>query len=545
MTDRRLVVVGSGFAGLVAALTGHETGIDVVVIEKTDRLGGTAAYSGGQVWVPGNHLEPALGVQDDAAAAETYVRALTQHRPELLDVDLMREWLLAAPRVASWLEAIGAISWEVVPDFPDYHYPRLPGTRPLGRYLTPAPFRATDAARDRLLPAPHFPSGITYTELFAWGGQASRRSWDHQLLEARRRDGILTFGHALMGWLVRALTRRGVPLRTGAAASELLMADGIVTGVRVTTDRGARVEDGAVLLATGSYDWDADLVTRYSATPAEVAGSVAPPSVTGDAFRLAEPVGAAFDATTPESAARLPGLRLAPLFPGDSGERQCHEHGLPHAIVVNRAGRRFCDDAFPGDIAKVSLGERDADGGHPHLPFFMIWDDRHRRRYGLADVPPGGTYPAGTVSSAHDLGDLARQLGIDGGGLVETVRRYNAHATDGTDPEFDRGGRLWSQRFKGDAHHLPHPNIGPVQEPPFHGIALTLDMTGIPAAGLATTTRARVVDSGGRVLPGLYAAGSCTAMRSSGAGYNSGFSLSRAMTGGYLAAVDVSGRAPG
>lgn len=542
----RLVVAGSGFAGLVAALAADEAGLDTIVLEKGARLGGATALSGGQVWVAGNHVAARAGLDDDVASGVTYVRAMTADEPGALDEEVMREWMATAPTAATWLESTGAVSWELIPDFPDYHWPSLPGSRPAGRYLTPAPVdgRAAGPLRALLPPGVHFPSGITYRELFAWGGQASRRNWDHDLLARRREADVLTFGQALAAGLLRELARRGVEVVTEAEAVGLVRdGDGRVVGARFRRDGRVVTEAGAVMLATGSHDSNVDHAERWSGTPRAHAGSVAPDTLTGDAIRMAVEVGAAVRAMPPRAAARLPGFRLGPRYPGDTGDRQCHEHGLPHAIVVDARGRRFCDDAFPGAITEAVLGERDADGRPVHLPMFMIWDDRHRRRYGLADVHPGGTYPPGTVASSDTLDGLAQALGVDAAGLVATVGAYNEHAARGEDPAFGRGARPWSRAFKGDLDHAPHPNIGTLEVAPFHGLRLRLAMTGIPAGGLVLTTDSRVVDEAGVAVPGLYAAGSSTAMTNSGAGYNSGFSLSRGLTGGLLAARHVAAMA--
>lgn len=535
---KRLIVAGSGFAGLVAALAADEAGLEPIIYEKGRLLGGATALSGGQVWVAANHVAARQGLEDDLASAEAYVREMTATHPELLDEEVMREWLETAPTAARWLEELGCFEWEIIPGFPDYYYPAYPGSRAEGRYLTPAPLdgRGLGGLRDRLLPGVHFPSGITYQELFSWGGQASRRNWDHELLERRRREDVLTFGQALAGGLLSAVHARGIPVHTDAQVVALHRDTKGVVGATIRISGKDTYVPGAVMLASGSYDSDEDLAERYSGTPAAYAGSVAPDSLTGDALRIATDVGARTQAMPPDSAARLPSFRLAPAYPGDTGDRQCHEHGLPHAIVVDRHGARFCDDAFPTAITEAVLGQRDPDGRHRHLPFFMVWDDRHRRRYGLADVPPNSRYPPGTVVSAPTIQGLADRLGITPDRLTDTVIRFNSHARTGEDPDFDRGSRPWSQRFKGDGEHVPHPNIGTLEEPPFHGIELRLSMTGIPAAGLRVTTDSRVVDIDDSPIPGLYAAGSATAMTNSGSGYNSGFSLSRGLTGAWLAA---------
>lgn len=122
------------------------------------------------------------------------------------------------------------------------------------------------------------------------------------------------------------------------------------------------------------------------------------------------------------------------------------------------------------------------------------------------------------MTSADTLDELAAGLGIDPSGLVAAVARYNMHAAEGRDPDHDRGAKLWSQRFKGDAEHRPHPNIGTLEQPPFHGVELRLSMTGIPAAGVRVTTAGRVVDDDGEVIDGLYASGSASAMTNAGVG---------------------------
>jgi 3-oxosteroid 1-dehydrogenase len=142
------------------------------------------------------------------------------------------------------------------------------------------------------------------------------------------------------------------------------------------------------------------------------------------------------------------------------------------------------------------------------------------------------------VTSAPTLEELAEGLGLDAAGLVATAARFNEHAEQLEDPEFGRGSNASVRRFRGD-NSAPHPNIAPVSKAPFHGMRLRLLNTGIASGGLRTTDHGRVLAEDGSVIAGLYAVGECAVRSTGGGGYNSGYSLSRAMTFGWLAANDV------
>ncbi|SHK72771.1 3-oxosteroid 1-dehydrogenase [Pseudonocardia thermophila] len=538
MTDADVVVVGAGMGGMAAAVTAAERGLRVVLLEKGAKVGGAAAYSGGQVWVGNNHVAARDGIADSAADTLAYVTAAASRDASSLDRRLAEQWIAAAATAARWFEDIGVITWEVIPGYPDYYYPDLPGSRAAGRYLTGAPFdgRRLGADRERLLVSPHFPVGIQYGEMFAWGGMSSRTEWDWDLVAQRRADDVLTFGTGVAAAFFRGVLDRGVDVRTGHEVIGLVVRDGAVTGVRVRGPEGETTISGQVVLCTGAHDWSAELSAKFTGIPDDDGGSVAPNTVTGDAIALVEPVGATPAALPAWAAPVLPGYRLAePAFDGDTGYRACFEHCLPHTFLVNARGERFCDDAFHPRIVAAALG--DEQGGN--LPFFMIWDSRHHRKYGLGATPPGGEYPAGLVASAPTLRELAVQLGIPGDALETTAARFNEHAVAGEDPQFGRGTNLSVRLFRGDGRHAANPNVGPVDEPPFFGMRMRLLNTGIAAAGVRTGEHGRVLDGAGAPIPGLFAAGECATRAAAGVGYNSGYSLSRAMAFGFLAASAI------
>ncbi len=540
---RRVIVVGAGMGGLSASIIAAESGLEVVLLEKGSRIGGAAAYSGGQVWVGANHVAERAGVDDDPDVALTYVRSLASGDPSLFDDDRAREWIHGARAAAANFEHLGVIEWELIPDYPDYYFPEVPGSRPTGRYLTGAPFDGARLGdwRDRLLDAPHFPSGITYGEMFAWGGIATRSEWDQRVIAQRKEDDVLTFGQGIAGAFLAAVLERQIEVRVDTTVTSLSTdAHGAVCGVTAVDGSGSEhVLHGRVILATGAHDWSTELSEKYTGIPAEDGGSVAPSTLTGDALRLATEVGGDVMALPSWAAPVLPGYVLpAPTFAGDSGARGCFEHCMPHAIVVDRSGARFCDDSFHPALVAAGL-TRDERGDLSHLPMFLVWDDSHHQRYGLGSTPPGEPYPDGLVTSAPTLDDLAARLGIDPAGFTDTVARFNVEAAVGHDSEFGRGSNLSVRRFRGDAHHAVSPNVAPLETAPFHGLRLRLLNTGIAAAGLRTGVDGRVLRPDGSEIAGLHAIGETASRLAAGLGYNSGYSLSRAMTYGRLAALDA------
>lgn len=538
-----VVVVGSGIRGISAAIAAHALGLRPLVLEKGDLIGGASAASGGQVWVGANHLMDRLGLDDTVEEALAYVHALTQDDQTIFEPDVARQWLDGARVVAQWFEDRGVITWEIVPGYHDYFWPDAPGAKAEGRYLTGALFAGGQLSPDRarLIPAPQWPVGITYGEMFSWGGQASKTAWDWDLVRRRRAEDMMTFGQGIMAAFLTAAFARGIEVRSGQRVTRLLTEGDAVVGVLCTTVGGDVEVRGPVILASGAHDWW-DEAERYTRIPRGAAGSVAPRTLTGDGMALGEAVGAEVRSVPSWAAPVVPGYQLPrPEFDGDTGFRTCWEQSMPHAILVDRRGARFCDDAFYPAVARALLTPDDS-GALLHLPFFMVWDAAHHARYGLGSTPPGEPYPQGLVESADTPAALARALGIDPEGLVRTLERFNAGAAQGQDPDFGRGTNPATERFRGDLSHPLNPNTAPVTTPPLHGMRMRLVSTGITAAGVRSGLHGRALRADGSAIAGLHAVGECSARSAGGSGYNSGYSLSRAMTFGWLAAHDVASR---
>lgn len=539
--ESNVIVVGTGIAGLAAAIRAFDLGLSVRMIEKAGQCGGSTAYSGGQVWVGANHVAARAGIIDSVEDTFLYVSKLANEQPEFFDETLARQWIENAPLATQFYEESGVVSWEVIPDFPDYFYPAVTGSRKAGRYLTGAMFQgeALGGRRDLLLDSPHYPSGITYAEMLGWGGLSSKNDWNWDLLTRRGQEDILTFGHGLAGYFLNGVLDRGIEICTSTRATELLVANDVVVGVRGVGPDGSFDFLGEVILAAGAHDWS-EPGPNVPDEQAPLEGSLAPTTLTGDALQLAERVGASITSLPLWAGPRLPGYKVPqPQYVGDAQYRICMEASLPHTFLVNREGQRFCDDSFYQAIVRAALKSDDA-GRLPNAEIFMIWDETHHEKYGLGMCMPGEPYyPDGLVTSDSTIAGLAKLLGIDAAGLEQTAREFNQFARDGTDPIYGRGSNASAQAFRGDRLHLPNPNIGPVDTPPFHGMQMCLVGTGIPTRGIRTGIHGRVIREDKTPVTGLYAIGACAVSAASGVGYNSGFTLSRAMTFGYLSATDI------
>ena len=362
--------------------------------------------------------------------------------------------------------------------------------------------------------------GTTYTDMFTEGRRQTRTR-----LEAPVGDP-LTLGTGLVaGFLASARGEDAIEWVLSSRVTELLGDRAGIVGVRAEGPDGPIERYGPVVLATSSFDWNPALVEEFLGLEQSNFGSMAPDSIRGDAITLARAVGAAVVKIPATCVPMVPGWRLGP----GAGFGNGPEYAMPHAMIVDRAGRRFCNDSYWVDLVPKALDPAD-----PHIPFFLVVDEQHHRKYGLGDTPPGGDYPDGLVTSASTLRELGAALGIDGEQLEATAASFNEHATRGEDPEFGRGTVEFINRFSGDPDHRPSPVLGPITQPPFHGLRLLLLGTAIGSSGVRIDADGHVLDETGTIIPGLYALGSCAATTTFGSGYNSGMALSRGLTLAYL-----------
>jgi len=540
-----VVVAGSGAAGMTAALTAARQGLSVVVIEKTAYFGGSTARSGGGVWVPCNAVLAKAGVRDTREQASAYLahvagdcvtparqRALLEHGPAMLD--LVRS---AAPVDFAW-----------VPGYADY-YPEAPGGMAGGRTIEPVPLdgRILGDEVGRLNP-PYLPApdGMAITAAdYRWlslGTRHPRAVWTTAKVAGRMvktkalHRRTMTLGQALSAGLRAGLAAAGSPLWLDTPLTGLVVEQGRVAGARVIRagKPGAIRARRGVLIATGGFERNAAMRAEYQRQPIGTDWTVGSPGNTGDGILAGQEAGAALDL--------MDDAWWGPSIPLTGGPFFClSERSLPGCILVNAAGERFVNEAAPYVDAVHAMYDKHTDD-KPHIPAWLILDQRYRNRYVFAGLPPRKPLPrrwyaAGAVFRAGTLAELAGQAGIAADELAKTVARFNSFAAAGRDEEFGRGDSAYD-RYYGDPRCRPNPNLAPLSQPPFYAVKIVPGDLGTKG-GLRTDERARVLRQDGTVIPGLYAAGNASAAVMGHSYAGAGATIGPAMTFGYVAALDM------
>ncbi len=537
------IAVGSGIGGLTGAIAAHDIGLKTVILEKAPKLGGISALSGGEIWVPNNHVMKRQGMKDTRDEAKQYLDFLSGGfaEPELAEI-----FLNTAPVVCEYMEEKAGVRWKTIPDFADYFYPHAQGALREGRYLETEIFKGSDLGEWESLSrlTPHMPCGITAEEMFSWGGGACMLKWDFALLGERMSEGYRTFGPGMMAYFIKAaVLDRQIPAYLDTGVKELVMDNNCVVGVRAEQDgKDLWIEARkGVLLCMGGYDWNEELARYYEQMPE--LRSACPPQIEGDHLIFGCEIGA--------QVAVIPVGTLATMFgynvPSEEAEgkplwRLSAEGGYPHAIWVNKYGQRFCDESF---YPQYSPTPHIWDGNrkeHTNFPVYMIFDQNHRDKYPIGHFAPGTELPEEMVKSAPTLRELAGIMGIDAEGLEAAVTRFNGFCKDGVDKDFGKGQYPWANFMTGDLTNQPNPNMGSLEKPPYYCLKLTINSVGIDSAGLKTNSNGEVIHVRGRPIPGLYAAGNTAAALDTGAGYQSGFACTRGMVWSYIAARHAAGR---
>jgi 3-oxosteroid 1-dehydrogenase len=538
-----VVVVGAGAAGMTAALAAARHGLDVVLIEKADRYGGSTARSGGGVWVPGNDVLKAAGVEDTPADAAAYLAHITG--PDVED-ELRRAFLDAGPDMVRFVLANTPLEMRWVTGYSDY-YPEAPGGKPRGRSIEPRPMDARLLGPDLgTLAGPYLraPTGMAVTQAdYRWMNLMARhprglaraaRVAGRRVVSLARRRRLLTMGQALAGGLRAGLRKADVPVRLDTPLTGLSVVDGRVTGVE-TPDGTIHALRG-VILASGGFEHNERMRKEYQRAPIGTEWTVGAAGNTGDGIDAGLRLGAA--------TAVMDDAWWGPSIVLPRGPYFClAERTLPGCVLVNQQGARFVNEAAPYVDAVHAMYDNHTDEAG-HIPAWLVADQRYRNRYIFAGLGPrqpfpGRWYKNGAVHRAGTLAALAERIDVPPDALARTVERFNGFAATGVDEDFHRGESAYD-RYYGDPRNKPNPCLAPLDKPPFYAIRIVPGDLGTKG-GLRTDTRGRVLREDGTHIPGLYAAGNAAAPVMGRTYAGPGATLGPAMTFGYLAALDLVG----
>jgi succinate dehydrogenase/fumarate reductase flavoprotein subunit len=554
-----VLVIGSGAGGLSTAIVARKGGLDVVVIEKEEFFGGTTAFSGGVLWIPGNPHARKAGIADTREAAVTYLRNETGNYFSEKAIDA---FLDEGPRMLEYFEHGTDVKF-VLSGYPDYH-PDVEGGVAIGRSVTAAPFDARLLGDEigRLRPPL---ATITFIGMMFNSSNEdlkhffrATRSLKSAVYVAKRlvrhfkdlalyRRGVqVTSGNALAARLAKTTFDLKIPILTGTAAQRLVVEDGVVRGALVRDSEGEyQISAGrAVVLACGGFPHDAARISR--AYPHVARGgqhlSPSPSGNTGDGVKMAEQAGGTCDIRFPSAAAWMPVSKV----PTGDGEFGLFPHLVdrykPGVIAVNRRGKRFTNESNSyHDTGAAMIADNEAE---KETGAWLICDHATIRKYGLgyakpAPVPLSSYVRSGYLQTAPTLRELALAAGIDADALEQTVRDYNKDAIKGEDNAFGRGSTAFN-RFLGDPENKPNPNVAPIGKGPYYALKLWMGDLGT-FDGLTTDIVGRVLGVGAKPIPGLYAVGNDRASIMGGNYPGAGITLGPIMTFGYITGRHLSG----
>jgi 3-oxosteroid 1-dehydrogenase len=543
------VVVGSGGGSMCAALLLRKAGKSVVILEKTDQVGGSTARAGGVMWIPNNRFMAQNGVPDSVEQATAYLDAVVGDHNDTPGATPQRRatYIREASKMVDFLVEQG-IELERSPSWPDYYDDRAGGSAP-GRTVVAKLFDVNRlGAWKHKLRENRFKIPVVIHEAVSL--PLVKVSWKARWIAAKMVVRTLfakltgkhyvTAGAALQGRMLHAALNAGVEIRTDVAVSQLELDGNRVTGVLVEGPDGAR-RIGAqlgVLLNAGGFARNQEMLDQYIPNVSAEWTHVAPGD-TGDMHRELMRIGA-WMAQMEEMVGNQ--MTLSPTDKEPSGVQM--QLAKPHAFLVDQTGVRYLNEG--GSYMEFCQRMLERHKIAPAIPSWWIMDTDYLKKHMLADTMPGVDKPklwaeTGYLRSGATIEELATACEIVPAALRETVDTFNRWAVQGRDEEFHRGDREYD-KWLGDPTHKPNPALGPVSRGPFYAVPVVPGNVGT-FGGVVTDCDARVLREDGSVIEGLYATGTTTAAVTGRTYPGAGCSIGPSFTWGYVAAKHVVGQA--
>ncbi len=547
-----LLVVGSGAGALTSAVVASIEGCkQVLVVEKSDRYGGTSAMSGGGIWIPNSHYARQEGVKDSPEEALQYLKAVIGDE---VSEERLTTYVEKAAEMLEYLARNSRVAFESVP-YSDY-YPEMPGGKEGHRTHQPLPISAKHL-KEHFLQLREPPPQVlvagkltmTMKEGRAFLTQAKGWMFTAVMMALRyyldipgrlkgKRSRRLTMGNALVGQLRWSMLDRGIDLWLQSPLESLIEENGVVLGAVINRNgKSLRVRARkGVVIGAGGFEHNLEMRKKYLPQPTNPDWSGSQLNNTGAGIQAAMAIGAKTDMM--QHAWWAPSVKI-PKW--DRPYVIFAERSLPGLVIVNKAGKRFQNEAAPyleSGLAFYTANKPD----EPTFPSFVVFDATFRKKFPFGPIAPGYSMPDNRIGKriwdvlvkADSIEALAEKIGVDAKGLKETVRKNNEYAKTGTDPEFHRGESFYD-RYYGDARTSPNPCIAPISEAPYYALPIHPGDIGTKG-GVLTDVNGRAVDEQGEVIAGLYVIGNSAASVMGSKYPGAGATLGPAMTFGYLAA---------
>ncbi len=541
---------------MTAALCSQAKGFATLLIEKDKVYGGTTAVSGGGIWIPCNHQVQARGGSDELEAARRYVHTLTKGETEPERVDA---YLDNGPTMVKYMEDEFDVHFDLVVKYPDY-FMHTQGAKASHRSMEPAVFDATLLGDELDNQREPYPGTLIMNRLSMTQAQAhtllsKQKGWVWMFIKLllsywidlpwrfrTRRDRRLKLGQALSASLRYAMIRKEVPLWLNTGLEELVEEDGRVVGVIAKRD-GKTLRIAArrgVILACGGFEANQQMREKYLPKPTHAEWSAAPGCNHGEGIQAGINIGA-----STRGMDRVWGAPSIVSPVGNPATGLFVERALPRAVMVNKLGKRYVNEAGAYTAVVYAMLENQKQTGGA-VPSWFIADAIYRKNYPMGPVLPGMMQPDSKLPpewrnviyyKADTLDELAKQIGVDAEGLKATVARNNRFAQTGIDEDFGKGDNEFD-RYYGDSNVSPNPCLGPIEKPPFYAVRVHPGELGT-SGGLDADERGRVRSKSGEVIPGLYAIGNCSAAVMGRSYPGAGSTLGPAMVFGYLATQDI------
>jgi len=547
-----VIIMGAGAAGMTAAIVSSNEGLVPLVLEKTDQVGGTSAWSVGMMWFVDSAPMQAAGFKDSFDKAQKYFARTVGTS---VDRSLQEAYIHEGRAALDYMLRNSALEVVAV-DYPDYH-PELEGGM-FGRAHAPLEFDARKLGqhfKNLRAPLPAFaPFGgmmLDLVDLLHFlSFTKSARSFFHVMKRFLRygvdrlsyhRGTRLVGGNALIARLYKTILDRQIEIWLNSPATRLIIDDGAVIGAEVARDgRTIRIRARrGVVIATGGYPGSQEMRQEHSRKPTVeltlgLAGNV------GEGIRLGLSAGGQLDHNSEDTGYYVPMSELS----NETGDRVLWGHFMldrpkPGFIAVGKDGNRFTNEA--ASYHAFTLGMFDAGA----IPAYLIADAAAVKKYGIGIILPGSLSlrryeKAGYLFSGRTLAELAGKIGVDPSGLERSAARNNQFAVTGVDTDFGKGSSAYNI-YKGDPAHSPNPCLGPIERGPFYAVKLMPGDFGT-SRGLVTGSQGEVLDHDNHPIPGLYACGNDMNSPVGGHYIGAGITLGPALTFGYLTAMSIAGR---